>query len=168
MTYGQNITTFGSATDNFHSFDLTAATDRIPVEIYQILLLALFGRDYAAAWKHVMVDYPFDYQHRTVKYSAGQPMGMYSSWALMALGHHLIVQYSAIVAGKPTPFEGYRLLGDDIVIRDDAVAKAYLVTMRSLGIEISEAKTLVSKDSFEFAKRFFFKGLEVTGFPVNG
>jgi hypothetical protein len=40
--------------------------------------------------------------------------------------------------------------------------------MTDLGIEISPTKTLVSRDTFEFAKRFFFKGTEVTGFPING
>lgn len=86
----------------------------------------------------------------------------------MALAHHLIVQYSAQIAGSNLPFEDYRLLGDDIVIRNNAVAKAYAATMTSLGVGISPAKTLVSKDTFEFAKRFFFQGVEVTGFPING
>jgi len=95
VTYGQSIAPFGSCSEDYHSFDLTSATDRIPVEIYQILLMALWDRDYAKAWKDIMVNIPFNWKDSSVKYATGQPMGMYSSWALMALGHHLIVRYSA-------------------------------------------------------------------------
>jgi len=54
------------------------------------------------------------------------------------------------------------------VIRNDAVANSYLKLMAYLGVEISEAKTLVSENSFEFAKRFWLNGEEVTGYPVAG
>jgi len=48
---------------------------------------------------------------------------------------------------------GYLILGDDIVIRGTDVALAYKEIMTSIGVEISEAKSHVSNDSFEFAKR---------------
>jgi len=38
--------------------------------------------------------------------------------------------------------------------------------MTSLGVNISKDKTLVSKDTFEFAKRLFHQNEEVTGFPL--
>lgn len=47
----------------------------------------------------------------------------------------------------------YVLLGDDIVIADDDIARAYQELLRELDIEISEAKTHVSPDLCEFAKR---------------
>jgi len=81
-------------------------------------------------------------------------MGAYSSWAAFSLNHHFTVQWAAHRAGVKTPFLDYRLLGDDIVIRNDDVAKHYLELMDLLGVEISSAKTLVSENSFEFAKRF--------------
>jgi len=65
-------------------------------------------------------------------------------------------------------FEDYRILGDDIVIRDDRVAESYRQVLQDFGIEISKAKSLVSKDTFEFAKRIFYDDTEVTGFPLNG
>jgi hypothetical protein len=43
-----------------------------------------------------------------VTYATGQPMGMYSSWPLMALVHHLIVRYSANLVNIPN-FTDYRL-----------------------------------------------------------
>jgi hypothetical protein len=115
-----------------------------------------------------MVGVPFEYQGAYYSYATGQPMGAYSSWAVFALTHHLWVQFSAKRVGKQLPFTDYRLLGDDIVIRDDRVAQEYLSLIDLIGVHVSEDKTLVSPDSFEFAKRFFFRGSEVTGFPLAG
>jgi hypothetical protein len=45
------------------------------------------------------------------------------------------------------------ILGDDIVIKNDKVAKTYIKVMNSLGVDISLNKTHVSFDTYEFAKR---------------
>jgi len=45
------------------------------------------------------------------------------------------------------------VLGDDIVIFDKDVAREYLAIMKDLGVDINLTKSLVSKDTFEFAKR---------------
>jgi hypothetical protein len=37
---------------------------------------------------------------KTVRYAVGQPMGALSSWAMLALTHHFIVQYAAHSCGK--------------------------------------------------------------------
>lgn len=50
-------------------------------------------------------------------------------------------------------FDRYAVLGDDVVIADSVVAESYRVILKTLGMEVAEAKTHVSKDSFEFAKR---------------
>jgi len=59
------------------------------------------------------------------------------------------------------------MLGDDIVIKGEAVASQYKKIITQLGVEISEQKTIESKHSFEFAKRFFYKEQEVTSFPTR-
>lgn len=46
----------------------------------------------------------------------------------------------------------YVILGDDIVLRGRALATEYKRIMSDLGVSISEAKSHVSKDTFEFAK----------------
>lgn len=102
----------------------------------------------------------------------GQPMGALSSWAMLALTHHVLVQLAASrvgLSGKPISvlskdgvtvnqlsyFEDYALLGDDIVIANDSVARAYHALMtEELGVEINLDKSLVSSNSFEFAKQF--------------
>jgi len=47
----------------------------------------------------------------------------------------------------------YVVLGDDIVIADQHIAKHYVEIMAELDIPISKAKTHVSENSYEFAKR---------------
>jgi len=79
-------------------------------------------------------------------------MGAYSSWAMLALSHHVIVQMAAIKAGFSS-FSDYCVLGDDIVIANDAVAREYLALMETLGVDINLTKSVISSDFAEFAKR---------------
>jgi len=152
----------------FHSLDLSNATDRMPIVLQQRVIERLFGQEKAVAWAHILVGYEYNSKgNPSVRYAAGQPMGAYSSWCAMALTHHLIVRVAALRAGFPH-FTSYALLGDDIVIADAAVAQQYRTLLLSLDMPISEAKTHVSDDTFEFAKRWFHKGTEVTGFSIAG
>lgn len=86
----------------------------------------------------------------------------------MALTHHIIVQVASMRAGYKTRFEKYCLLGDDIVIADCSVATEYKRLLSELDMPISEAKSHVSTDTFEFAKRWVKSGIEITGFSVSG
>jgi hypothetical protein len=45
------------------------------------------------------------------------------------------------------------ILGDDIVIKNDKVAKKYIDIIKALGVEFSLQKTHVSTNTYEFAKR---------------
>jgi len=97
-----------------------------------------------------------DYQGKqhVLKYSVGQPMGALSSWGMLALTHHVIVQVAAERAGIRKLFLDYALLGDDICIADKDVASQYLLIMSGLGVEINLSKSLQSSTGVvEFAKR---------------
>jgi len=61
----------------------------------------------------------------------------------------------------------FKILGDDIVIRDDRLAVHYRETLQGLDVPISWKKTMQSKTTFEFAKRWFHNGTEVSPFPLN-
>jgi hypothetical protein len=96
-------------------------------------------------------------------------MGAYSSWAMLALTHHCIIQFAASKAGCTSWFSDYAVLGDDVVIGNHGVAREYLSVMGTLGVSINKSKSLVSKNlSMEFAKRFYYKGKDVTPFPLVG
>jgi hypothetical protein len=154
----------------YYSIDLTAATDRFPLELQRLLFQELSTEDISRAWSSLLTDYEVyvPWENRTVKYSAGQPMGAYSSWAIFALTHHLVVQYSAKAIGKTMPFEDYMLLGDDIVIADKAVSEKYCEILSVLGVGISTNKTHASQHTYEFAKRWISHGYEISGIPLRG
>jgi len=84
---------------------------------------------------------------------------------MLAISHHALVRIAANRIGKSN-FSDYALLGDDIVIADEQVASIYHDLMtRILGVEINLSKSLISSDSFEFAKRLVTTKGEVS--PVG-
>jgi hypothetical protein len=191
-----------------YSFDLTAATDRLPVSLQGILISYFIGEQGAQAWiefltqrwfslpsitrkerltsvKQLGVSTPSPYlqtrvarvstpggfhdaafeQVTHVKYAVGQPMGAYSSWAMLALLHHLIV----FMAWRRSGYKGpllYLVLGDDVVIANKSIAENYLSLLAEIGSPINLTKSIVSSNgSFEFAKRFVFAGVDVS--PIS-
>lgn len=111
-------------------------------------------------------------------YKSGQPMGAYSSWAVFALCHHIVVQSAAWESNQCKEFgsfEDYALLGDDIVIGNREVANKYKALMKGLGVELSDNKSHESEDFVEFAKNSWLrspsnydKWENVTGVPLPG
>lgn len=165
----------------YYSYDLSSATDRLPLALQQALLEAILGEGTARNWATLLVGRTYQFHPRTaekwglnktsVSYAAGQPMGAYSSWAMLALTHHLIVQMAAYrVYGTNVWFPNYAVLGDDIVIADAAVARAYFhIMVVELQVKIQETKSLVSDNgTFEFAKKTFVRGVEVSPVSLKG
>jgi hypothetical protein len=60
-------------------------------------------------------------------------------------------------------------LGDDIVIFDPKVKRAYLLIIRSLGVECGTAKSVLSARGLviEFAKRTLYKGIDISPIPLK-
>jgi hypothetical protein len=153
----------------YYSFDLSAATDRFPLQFQERVVRSLLNNSTKSkAWASILADQEFyvPWEDRFVKYEVGQPMGAYSSWAVFALSHHIIVQYAAYIIGE-YPTKKYILLGDDIVIGGKLLADTYKEIIGALGVGISEHKTHVSINTYEFAKRWFRNGIEVSGLQVN-
>lgn len=163
---------FGST--SIYSFDLSAATDRLPVSLQEKLLAEVYTAEFACVWRQLLVNRTYflpKSEISEVKYAVGQPMGALSSWSMLALTHHFIVQCAAWIAGHPQHclFDKYAVLGDDIVIWDTPTAKQYLKIMDSLGVDIGLAKSIVSLqgDALEFAKRTIYKGQDVSPVPLK-
>jgi len=195
-------------TNNVWSFDLSAATDRIPVLLQELVLAGFTGMDFAFFWRSLLCNRyyqlptqwlktfgkrglaslktgvrPFQlrdpksnklgkvmYQPiKAVRYAVGQPMGAYSSWAMLALVHHALIQFAAFRAGWRVWFPLYAVLGDDVVIGDHLVADHYTRLMAEIGVDIGFHKSVISDNlSCEFAKKYFYKGEEVTPLPLVG
>lgn len=116
-----------------------------------------------------MVGTPFDYNNgeRKLSYAVGNPMGAYSSFNSFAVCHHFFVFLAckqAQVSWKRCP---YMLLGDDIVIANDKVAKEYISLLNEWGVDVSLQKTHTSKYGFEFAKQTRLHRTNVSQFPLS-
>jgi hypothetical protein len=184
---------------NLWSYDLSAATDRIPVVLQELTLVGLTSPTFAETWRALLCNrwyrlpdlmvktfgpkalqakgYGFwstskegnSVWHPCVRYGVGQPMGAYSSWAMLAMVHHMIVQFAAWRAGHRGWFSLYAVLGDDIVIGDHLVADHYVRLMKEFGVGIGFHKSIISNNlSLEFAKKYFYKGEEATPLPLVG
>lgn len=166
---------------HFWSYDLSAATDRFPISLQQALLALLLGPATARAWRSILVDRQYMVPRRIserqrvprstpdfVTYGAGQPMGAYTSWAVFALTHHLLVQYAAYRStGKFQWFTNYALLGDDVVLAHAATAREYLLLLQEIGVEVGLAKSLISRNgTFEFAKKTYRSTTDITGISL--
>jgi hypothetical protein len=165
-----------TAKGSTYCFDLTAATDRMPVEIQKSVISKLFSQEISDLWLDICVNRDFNlprqgkFPRKSVRYAVGQPMGLLSSWATMALTHHMIVQYCAHLVGRKRFFKMYTIIGDDIAIFDKTVASKYLTVMDSLGIKINRNKSVVSEKQpycGEIAKRLFISGIEVSPIPPD-
>jgi len=155
-----------------NSFDLTAATDRIPVSIQVDLLTYLFGSDkLPKLWAKIITDREFmDPSGKLIRYAVGQPMGVKSSFPMLALIHHAIVQLAAIEA-KVERYSNYVILGDDNVHNNKAVSERYRLLMNSIGVEINNSKSVLQATGMlpaaEICKRVFINGKELTSIPVK-
>jgi hypothetical protein len=107
------------------------------------------------------------------KYAVGQPMGLYGSFNLFALTHHLLLRaihrevdkprrLIQAITGKKQPelidnkltgisTKPWRILGDDIVVGCKRVAHYYERVMGDLGVDISVLKSNVSNRLAQFA-----------------
>jgi len=180
-----------------YSYDLSAATDRLPLELQKRIISKLTSPRIADLWSAILVNrfyrvnpppkyskslLPMDVVSNSpfakasgsgleIKYAQGQPMGALSSWAMLAFTHHFIVQVAAWISGEPKTklFTQYAVLGDDIVLWNTRVATQYLSLMNKLTVGIGLAKSVISPKglSLEFAKRTLLLGKDVSPVPFT-
>jgi hypothetical protein len=154
-----------------YSYDLTAATDRLPLALQQRVLEVLLGSSFATQWANLLVGREYTAESgKTYTYAVGQPMGAKSSWAMLALTHHVIVQVAAI-RSNIAEYKGYALLGDDITLTREEISTAYLQIMSHYGVAINMSKSIVpsagATPAAEICKRIFIDGEEITSLPVR-
>lgn len=86
------------------SYDLSAATDRLPILLQVFILNTIIGKKFGEFWSTLLCNRVYTLRSHKfkvdteVRYMTGQPMGAYSSWAMLALTHHIILQYAAFKA----------------------------------------------------------------------
>jgi len=169
--------------EKVYSFDLSAATDRLPISLQSHVLDTITGiKGLGSSWAGLLTSREYIIPMRSrakyginsisVEYAVGQPMGAYSSWAMLDITHHWILQYCASRVYNISLFshdkwvwnEEYEILGDDIDIFNEKIAEEYLKVMNALGVDINLGKSVISNNhSFEFAKRYINRGTDVSG-----
>jgi hypothetical protein len=160
------------------SVDLSAATDRLPILLQSNVIDKIWSvTGLGKLWATILVDRPYyitdkrygdenNYKNNYFYYQTGQPMGGLSSWAMLALTHHLIVQACAFrVYGTRKWTDKYEVLGDDLVIFDYLIYEEYIKVMKLLDVGVNPSKSLISENltAFEFAKRTSTEGCDVSG-----
>jgi hypothetical protein len=147
-----------------HSIDLSDASNHLPLSIQLGVLaslgvpdriLTLFQRVCRSKWKipeslRKRLGEAIGPTPKYLRWSKGQPLGLYPSFPACFLTHGLIVRACELACGRRNTF---RVLGDDIVIADDDVAGLYRKILHELAMPVAESKTIVSNRVAEFAGR---------------
>lgn len=173
------------------SADLSAATDSIPVEVQSEILSHIFSPEIARLWRVICTDREFKLPDKTntLKYTTGQPMGILSSWAMLAVWHHVMVRTCLHYIGvKEDLWNGlYAIIGDDVSMNGSSLFLIYKELVGKLqGVGISKVKgfhketqnhrnPIIMTDNTgvyqmktaEFAKRIFCGGQEITVIPPD-
>nr|UNG44318.1 RNA-dependent RNA polymerase [Fusarium asiaticum mitovirus 7] len=162
--------------DNYYSIDLSAATDRMPRIIQAELLKGYFnyaqkdGDLIARSWLNI-VDREYSTKNslinneKPIRYSVGQGMGLFTSWPIMSLTHHFIVNEICGI-----DFKDYRIVGDDLIIKNNTVGYSkYIEFMNSIGMNVNIDKTIISNDktnhNLEFARNYIISSTKIN--PVS-
>lgn len=157
------------------SADLSAATDRLPAVLqafvlYRVLRLSGFSKaeNLAEAWFTIMTRLPYrdPFTSELVTYGAGQGMGIYTSWSMMALTNHILIR-AAYAAAKDKSLK-YLVCGDDTVIGAKAPFLLYQDCMNALGVTINSSKSHITEKSDPYKVAEFCKRLAVNGEIVSG
>jgi hypothetical protein len=170
--------------DEIYSIDLTKATDSIESMMMAEIVKQIAGSEFANDWYNLMINRDFATpENGMTRYTTGQPMGFYSSWAMLALWHHMILRTCRHVlnlkVSKDIP--QFLIIGDDVAILGKDVADMYHYIVEHIcKVPISKLKgfspetkvkgqNLISRSSLmnsvEIAKRVFLDGHELT--PIS-
>jgi hypothetical protein len=160
-----------------HGFDATAFTDRLPFELQNIVLTMLVDRgwlsefDQASINAMVRSDWAIvsrekEFRADPVMWAVGQPMGYGPSFHLAALTHYIILRYCADKVRVPHANK-FAVVGDDVSIFDDKIAKEYYDTMTDLGVDINLEKSVTSNEVSEFCKKVILPSAVLSSITVQ-
>jgi hypothetical protein len=131
-----------------YSVDLSNATDYFPLELQEIVLQTIFGKEcpYVSLFREIS-RCSWHSDIGVIKWNKGQPLGFNPSFFLFTLTHGLLLR---ALLGREWNNEFF-VVGDDVVIVDHMLYDRYISTLKLLGCPYSPEKTLVSSKLSEFA-----------------
>lgn len=140
-------------------YDLKKATDCVPLKFQIQLLKALvhpMHHYHINLWEIISKGEWF-WRERpdvSVRWTTGQPLGLYPSFGAFALFHGLLIRSLQVTRMKGFSrsfMEKFFIIGDDVIILDENLAMLYWLCCSALKIPMSESKTLVGGEIGEFA-----------------
>lgn len=144
------------------SVDLHQATDFLPFEwmqtIWSEVLDGRVGAMVGSSWTlfcHASRGAWLNQGYRD-RWTTGQPLGALPSFKCLGLTHNLLVEALCFTLGLG--HSPYAILGDDIVITNRKVRRAYIRLMTNAGVPLSLNKSYEGR-LVEFAGQLFIKGL---------
>jgi len=130
-----------------HSVDLSSATDYFPLEVQVTLMRSLFGNLPDISLFEILSKSTWSSPIGAVRWTRGQPLGLYPSFAVFTVSHGLLLWYlNGCQHG-----EKFFVLGDDVVILDDDLYHRYIAVLQKWGCPYSREKSLSSNHICEFA-----------------
>ena len=143
------------------SYDCSSFTDRFPLALQMSVLqhlqeVGIATEEDIASFK-LVVQKPWRCTavKGDVSWTVGQPLGYGPSFHLATLTHAALVDsfYGVKTKGEKM----FRIVGDDIVIADERLARIYEQTMSGLGVNINRQKSLISNEYAEFLGKIISK-----------
>jgi hypothetical protein len=146
------------AGNTVYSWDLSTATCRFPLEP-QLEMLRIIGLPYVyidalrwacrGKWKvgHELISH---FNRKEMAWVVGQPLGIAPSMSMFTLCHAMLLTGIAVRYGR-VPENVFRVLGDDVVISDEAISSEYRRVLELCDVSISYNKSHASKEFAEFA-----------------
>jgi hypothetical protein len=148
------------ASQTVHSVDMSKATDNFPWEFQKYVLKSVLKhrRPRNDKLRHLM-DFvvtkgywKFPGETR-VKWGRGQPLGLGPSFPLFALSHGLLL----LLLNNSKWDHMFYILGDDVVILDDDLARKYREILSAWDVKVSDTKSFTSSNIAQFGGKTYTK-----------
>lgn len=131
------------------SIDLSGATDYFPLDLQMEVLDEIFPKKEYINLFRSLSRAPWRYGKKFIRWTKGQPLGLYPSFASFALTHGLLL----FALNEYKHSNMFFILGDDVVILDSNLNDKYRDCLRILDCPVSESKSITSSLLCEFAGR---------------
>lgn len=134
-----------------HSIDLSSATDHFPLSLQVEALKGFLHED---DWDHIDLFIKISRgtwksQIGDLKWTKGQPLGLYPSFGCFTLTHGLLLNYLSDCDYHNQFF----VVGDDVVILEDELYNKYISVLDRMSCPWSPDKSISSSSLCEFAGR---------------
>jgi hypothetical protein len=142
------------------SVDLSQATDNIPLDwgryCVEKLLIWRCSPTVVKSWNLFleMARGRWDNNSIASKWTVGQPLGTLPSFPLLAITHNLLLESLSFAKGYG--HSPYCILGDDLVVFNKKLRKAYIGFMQQAGVPLSLHKSYEG-NLVEFAGKIFIR-----------